>query len=316
MRKITLGNTGIEVSELCFGALPFGPLQKNLEAEVCADILSYALDMGINFIDTAQMYKTYEPIKMALANKKNRPIIATKSVAKTYEDMEYAINEALNGMGLDYIDIFHLHSARDGQEVFDKKKGAIECLLEYKRKGIIKSIGISTHNVKLVEAVSLNADIDIIFPLINKAGRGILEGSLEDMKKSILLCEQNGKGIYLMKALGGGTLIDDFKNSIEFARNLSDNYSIAIGMISKEEVLYNIKYFNGDNDLESILSIRNKKQMRVMQHQCVSCGSCIKACHSDAISYSEKGKAFIEQSKCLQCGYCISSCPSFAIRVI
>lgn len=316
MRKINLGNTGLEVTELCFGALPFGPLQKNLKAEESAEILSYALDMGINFVDTAQMYKTYEPIKIALASRKDKPIIATKSTAATYEDMEFAINEALKGMGLDFIDIFHLHSARDGQEVFDKKKGAIECLLEYKRKKIIKAIGISTHNVKLVEAVAHDDDIDIIFPLINKAGRGILGGTLEDMQKAILLCEKNGKGIYLMKALGGGTLIDDFKNSIEFARNLSDNYSIAIGMISKEEVLYNIKYFNGDNDLESILSIRNKKQMIVMQHQCISCGSCINACHSDAINFSENGKAFIEQSKCLQCGYCISSCPSFAIRVI
>jgi len=316
MRKITLGNTGIEVTELCFGALPFGPLQKNLEAEVCSDILSYALDMGINFIDTAQMYKTYEPIKMALANKKNRPIIATKSVAKTYEDMEYAINEALNGMGLDYIDIFHLHCARNGFEVFDEKKGALECLMDYKKKGIIKAIGISTHNIKLVEAVAHRSDIDIIFPLINKIGRGILNGSVEDMQRAILSCEQEGKGIYLMKALGGGTLIDDYKGSMEFARNLSDNYSVAVGMISKEEVLYNVKYFNGDHDLEGIISIRNKKQMIVLQHQCISCGSCIKACHSDAINFMENGKAFIEQSKCLQCGYCISSCPSFAIRVI
>jgi len=63
---------------------------------------------------------------------------------------------------------------------------------------------------------------------------------------------------------------------MEFARNLSENYAIAVGMISKEEVLYNVKYFNGDEDLEGIISIRNKKQIRVLQHQCVSCGHVLK----------------------------------------
>lgn len=315
MKKITLGNTGIEATELCFGALPFGPLQKNLDVNLCAEILSYGLDMGINFVDTAQLYKTYEPIKIALANRKERPIIATKSVAKSYEDMEFAINEALNSMEIDYIDIFHLHSARNGKEVFDEKKGALECLLDYKKKGIIKAIGISTHNVKLVEEVATRDEIDIIFPLINKIGRGVLNGSVEEMQKAISLCEKNGKGVYLMKALGGGTLIDDYKDSMEFARNLNNNYSIAVGMISKEEVLYNVKYFSGDEALEGIIGIRNKKQIRVLQHQCVSCGHCIEACHSEAIGYVENGKSFIDQSKCIQCGYCVASCPSFAIRI-
>lgn len=316
MKKIILGNTGLEVTEICFGALPFGPLQKNLKPEEAAEVLSYALDLGINFIDTAQMYKTYEPIKIALADRKEKPIIATKSAASSYEDMEFAINEALEGMGIDHVDIFLLHAARVGAEVFDAKKGAIDCLKDYKKKGTIKNIGISTHNVKLVEAASHNDDIDVVFPLINKVGRGILEGSLKDMENAIESCKSKGKGIYIMKALGGGTLIDDYDSSMEYARNLGDNFAIAIGMISKEEVLYNVKYFNGEHDLDGIIKIKNNKQVRVLKHQCVSCGKCIKACHSGAISFDEDKKSFIDQSKCIQCGYCVASCPAFAIRVI
>ncbi len=56
MKKVILGNTGYEVTEICFGCLPFGPLQKNLPVEEAAEVLSYGLDLGINFIDTAQMY--------------------------------------------------------------------------------------------------------------------------------------------------------------------------------------------------------------------------------------------------------------------
>lgn len=316
MKKVVLGNTGFEVSEICFGCLPFGPLQKNLPAEEAADVLAYGLDLGINFIDTAQMYKTYGHIKKALAGRKDKPVIASKSATETYDGMEKAVNEALEGIGVDHIDIFHLHSARMGTDLFEVRKGALECLKDCKKKGLIRAIGVSTHNVKLVELCAGREDIDVVFPLINKAGRGVLNGTVEDMKNAIALCGQKGKGIYLMKALGGGTLIDDYEKSMDFARSLSDNYAVAIGMISKEEVLYNVDYFNGKRDLEGIIKIKNRKKVTVSQNVCVGCGTCVDTCHSSAISMQDDGKSFIDQDKCIQCGYCIAACPSFAIRII
>lgn len=316
MKNIILGKTGMEVTELCFGALPFGPLQKNLRPEECAEILSYALDLGINFVDTAQMYKTYEPIKIALKNRKDRPIIASKTTALSYEDADIAVNEALEGMRVDYIDIFLLHSARSGTDAYELKKGALDCLKKYKEQGVIKAVGISAHNVNLVKLSAQRDDIDIVFPLINKVGRGIIDGSVQDMKNAIAACEKAGKGIYLMKALGGGTLIDEYDSSMSFARSLSSNYAVAVGMVSKEEVLYNVKYFNGEKDLEGIITIKNRKEVKVFEGVCIGCGSCVRACHNDAISLKENKKAFIDQSKCIQCGYCVASCPSFAVRVV
>lgn len=87
-------------------------------------------------------------------------------------------------------------------------------------------------------------------------------------------------------------------------------------MISKEEVQFNTKYFNGIRDLEGIIKIRNKKEVRVSQGMCVGCGTCISVCHSDAIGFDENEKASVDQSKCIQCGYCVASCPEFCIRVI
>lgn len=315
MKKIILGKTGIEVSKLCFGALPLGPLQKNLSVEEGSEIIAYAVENGINFVDTAQMYRTYPHIKRALGKIKNRPVIASKSTATTYEEMEKAVLEALEGLGIDYIDIFHLHAARAGADVFELRKGALQCLLDYKKKGIIKAVGISTHSVKVVEATAEREDIDVVFPLINKIGRGILEGSFLDMEKAIALCNKKGKGVYLMKVLGGGTLIDDYERSMEYAMNLSNNYSIAIGMISKEEVTYNLKYFNGERNLGYITDIRDKKFVRVLQNMCVGCGTCVETCHSDAISIDDTGKADIDRSKCIQCGYCVAACPQFCIRI-
>lgn len=316
LEKVVLGATGIEVSKLCFGTLPMGPLQKNLSIKEGSEIIEYVLDNGVNFIDTAQMYKTYPYIKRALNKANIRPVIASKSTADTYEKMKEAIEEALEGIGVDYIDIFHLHAARVEPDVFQLRKGALQCILDYKDKGIIKAAGISTHNVKVVEAAALREDIDVVFPLINKIGRGILEGNTRDMEKAIALCHKNGKGVYLMKALGGGTMIDDYEDSVEYAMNLQGDYSIAIGMVSKEEATYNIKYFNGDKDLDGIISIRNNKKVIVVQSMCKSCGTCIKTCHSNAIDFDHNEKAYVDFSKCIQCGYCIAACPEFCIRII
>ena len=166
-----------------------------------------------------------------------------------------------------------------------------------------------------MDAAADRKEIDIVFPLINKIGRGVLEGTVADMEKAIKKCQNNGKGIYLMKALGGGTMIDDFESSIDYALSLSEQYSIAIGMINNEEVEFNTKYFNGIRDLEGIIKIKNKKEVRVSQGMCVGCGTCISVCHSDAIDFDESEKAYIDQSKCIQCGYCVASCPEFCIRV-
>lgn len=316
MKKNILGNIGIEVTELCFGALPMGPIQKNLPDEESSEIIAYALESGITFVDTAQMYKTYSPIKTAIKKTGIRPVIASKSTATSYEEMEKAIKQALDAMDIDYIDIFHLHAAKVTPDVFDIRKGALQCLLDYKSKGIIKAVGISTHNVKVVDAAAERQDIDIVFPLLNKAGRGVIGGTEEDMRDAISRCEQNGKGIYLMKVLGGGTLLDEYKDCMEYARRLDYCHSIAVGMVSKEEVLYNVKYFNGEKDLDDILKIKNRKGFKVLQGACISCGKCIEVCHSDAPSFDHTGKAYIDQSKCIQCGYCIPECPAFAIRII
>ena len=64
-----LGNTGIRVSTICFGVLTIGPLQAGLKVQDGAEVVSYALERGINFLDTAESYGTYPYIKEALAAK-------------------------------------------------------------------------------------------------------------------------------------------------------------------------------------------------------------------------------------------------------
>lgn len=318
MKTYVLGNTGIEVTELCFGALPMGPRQKNMKVEDSTKVVVTALEKGINFVDTAQMYETYEPIRKAMKLTGIKPVIASKSTASSFEDMDKAVNEALTQLDVDYIDIFHLHAARVGLNVFEERAGALECLKKYKKSGQIKAIGISTHNAKVAKMVADRDDIDILFCLYNKTGIGLLEGNVQDMREAIKLNSEAGKGVYLMKVLGGGILIDRYAECMEFARKTKGYHSIAVGMVSPEEVNFNVSYFNGDFDEKKMPSIKgNSKKFKVFESLCKGCRSCTKVCPNFAIEYNEQKKcAIINENKCLTCGYCTSACPEFAIRLI
>lgn len=316
MKKFILGNTGIEVTELCFGALPMGPMQKNVDTDKCAEIVALALNMGINFVDTAQAYRTYEPIKMAMDRTGIRPVIVSKSAQKTYEGMEQAVNEALDKLGIDYIDIFHLHAAREGGDAFELFADALKCLVDMKAKGKIKAVGISTHSVAVTNKAAEHPDIDVVFPLINKIGRGIIDGTKEEMMEAIKKADKAGKGVYIMKALAGGNLINEYDESMKYVREIEGEHPIAVGMVNTDEVEFNVRYFNGE-DLKSIpQTIKTLKKLTVISALCKSCGTCIEACPNSAISYDETSKARIDESRCLTCGYCTPVCPQFAIRVL
>ncbi len=318
MKKNILGSTGIEVTELCFGALPMGPRQKNMSVEDCTAVVAAALEKGINFVDTAQMYETYAPIREAMKITGIRPVIASKSAAPDYNGMESAVNEALKQLDIDCMDIFLLHSARAGEKVFEERAGALQCLKDYKTRGLIKAVGISTHDTRVAMLAAGRQDIDIVFPIVNKSGAGILNGTLKDMLEAIRVNHAAGKGVYLMKVLAGGNLIDSYCECIDFARNIEGYHSIAIGMVSLQEVDFNVAYFNNNYDPKKTPTLKGySKRFQVFEKLCKGCGHCIEACPNYAIDFDEDNKrAVINESRCLTCGYCTSACPEFAIRAI
>ncbi len=307
-----LGRTGFKVSELCFGALPMGPRQKNLDIESCTRIINRALEGGVNFIDTAQIYETYEPIRRAVHAHDGEVIIATKATATSYEEMERAIQEAREKLEVNFIPIFHLHAARATEHIFEERAGAWRCLLDSREKGLIGAVGIATHGVAAVRKAAAEKEIDVVFPLVNIKGMGIIDGSREDMLAAIAEAVAAGKGVYLMKALAGGNLLDNYQEAMTFARRVPGIAAVAVGMVSEAEVDYNLRYFNGEDP--GIIQTA-AKEFAVVETVCSGDGVCLKACTNDAITLVN-GKARIDRAKCLLCGYCTEVCPQFAIRMI
>jgi len=318
MKKIILGSTGIEVTELCFGALPMGPAQKNMPAEKSAEAVAEALKLGVTFVDTAQGYKTYEPIRIAIEKTGIRPVIATKAAAVTYDEMEAAVREALEKLNIDYIDIFLLHAARVNTDVFEVRKGALDCLLDYKKKGVIKAVGISTHVYQVVKKAAEIPDIDIVFPILNKIGMGVIGGTREDMETAIRDCLAKNKGVYLMKVLAGGNLLDDYIGAMDYGRGFAgDKMAIAVGMVAPEEVRMNVRYFDGGDIKEQVEKLsKANKEFLILSGMCVKCGKCAEACHNGAVTLKDGSPPVIDKNSCLYCGYCVAACPQFAIRMV
>jgi len=315
MQKKVLGKTGIEMTEMTLGVLPMGPLQKNIPSEEAKKVILTALDRGINSIDTAETYKMDVPIKEALSEYGGEFILATKSTAATYENMEKSIRHALKSLGRDYLDIFYLHAFQATPQVFEERSGAFRCLLDYRDKGIIRAVGIATHAVGIIEKAAQIRDIDVVFSLINKPGLGIIGGNTSDMIRAIESAAGQGKGVIAMKALGGGNLLKEIKESLAFVRSIKSITSIAIGMVNTAEIDTNIRLFEGEDIPEAELGkLRSQKKLFISQ-LCSGCGTCVEVCPNQALTVID-GKAEVDCEKCLLCGYCNSSCPKFALRMV
>nr|WP_298877301.1 aldo/keto reductase [uncultured Mogibacterium sp.] len=320
MKRIRLGLSCIEVSPVGMGTLTMGFSQKNLSVDEGARIIVHAVRSGINFLDTAQYYDTYRYLKPALDIIKldealEAPVICSKTLETDYEGAAAAVDECLEELGIGQIDIFLLHEVR-GIPDLDERREAWEALQDKKAKGLIKTIGISTHHVDACKAAAELDSCDMVFPLINKAGMGIRDGkkqgTREDMEEAIKLCSERGIGVFTMKAFGGGNIIEDYVECLDYVTTLEGVDAVMIGMGNAEEVDVAVKYFKGRLERNYIPDI-SKKRMMVDQSDCEGCGTCKARCVSKAIFWNDNGLAEISVDKCVRCGYCAPVCPVRAI---
>jgi aryl-alcohol dehydrogenase-like predicted oxidoreductase len=162
MKNRTLGRTGIKVSPLCLGAMMFGAWG-NPDHEDAIRIIHRALDAGINFIDTADVYSGGESeviVGEALAAvDRSRVVLATKVHAPMGDDPNAQGNSrrwimaecdnSLRRLGVDYIDLYQVHRPDETVDV-DETLGALSDLVH---AGKIRSFGSSTFPAEqIVEA--------------------------------------------------------------------------------------------------------------------------------------------------------------------
>ncbi len=315
-----LGKSGLKVSKLCFGSLTISPLQRNLSRRESEGLLLHAFDHGINFIDTADLYGNYDQIRGAVNQwGRQRIHIATKSYAYSEGTARESLEAALRGLETDYIDLFMLHE-QESEHTLRGHGEAIEYFMKKKREGRIRSFGISTHFVSGVRAAANHGAIDVVHPIVNYQGLGIVDGGIGEMLQAIKEAKEKDIGIFAMKPLGGGHLLSDFQRGFDYVRNLRDLDAIAVGMQSKAEVEVNAGIFSkGEVSRDVIKKIQAQPRTLQIADWCRGCGLCVKRCNMKALSLKEKqGEkvAVVDPRRCVLCGYCGKVCPDFCIKVI
>jgi aryl-alcohol dehydrogenase-like predicted oxidoreductase len=161
MQYRTLGRTGVKVSNLCLGAMMFGAFG-NRDHDECVAIIHAALDAGINFIDTADVYSQGESetiVGKALAGRRADVILATKAHGQMGEDRNMQGNSrrwlirecenSLRRLGTDYIDLYQIHRPDPSCDVDE----TLAALTELIHAGKIRYAGSSTFPAhEIVEA--------------------------------------------------------------------------------------------------------------------------------------------------------------------
>ncbi len=147
-----LGRTGITVSELCLGAMMFGGAG-NPDHDASIRIIHRALDAGINFVDTADVYsagESEEIVGKALAGRRDDVVLATKVGLPFDDDPNHrgasrrwiveSVERSLRRLGTDWIDLYQIHRLDPAVDI-DETLGALSDLVT---QGKIRAFGAST----------------------------------------------------------------------------------------------------------------------------------------------------------------------------
>ena len=147
-----LGSTGLNVAPIGLGAAQLG----SSGYDHAKDIIFKALDLGVNYFDTARGYWDSE-IKLgkALKGERENVIVSSKTTGKTKEEAAQHIEESLQRLQTDYIDNYHLHALANLDDVDVRLGGPLEALVEAREVGKIRHIGVTGHTFPSVLVAAL-----------------------------------------------------------------------------------------------------------------------------------------------------------------
>jgi aryl-alcohol dehydrogenase-like predicted oxidoreductase/Pyruvate/2-oxoacid:ferredoxin oxidoreductase delta subunit len=316
MNKVALGSTGLRITPLVYGTLPLGPLQAGLSPAEGGRLIRHALELGVNMLDTAELYDTYLHIRAGIAGYGGELFIASKTHAPDAPLARAHVERALRELGRERLDIVHLHGARIA-DPFTERAEVLAELLRMKEEGKIGHVGLSSHYICAIRKAAEHPEIEVVHPLINRTGMGILDGTKEEMAAAILACSKSGKGVYAMKALAGGNLIAEARASIRYVLGVPGVDGLALGMLSEGEIEANLALVAGGEADEAVWQVleKRRRRLRIMERFCKGCGMCVPACTNNALSVAD-GRARVDEAACILCGYCGAACPEFIIRVV
>lgn len=312
-----LGNTGLKVSVIGFGGIPV----QRVDVEAAKKVIIKAEQLGINYIDTARGYTVSEQyIGQALEGRRDKWIIATKSMARDKESMKKDIDISLNNLRTDYIDLYQMHNIKD-MEQYDKvfgEGGAYEALLEAKSEGKIGHIGATFHSLEVLRTAIENEKLETIMYPYN-----IVENQAEAIFER---ARELNIGVIVMKPLAGGA-INNGTLALKYIMENKNISTIIPGMADEKEVEENVSATEDSTlTVKELDEISNIKKL-LGSNFCRRCGYCAPCTVGIDIpnifllqgykerynlgEWAESRYAQIEVTAkdCIKCGACENRCP-------
>jgi predicted aldo/keto reductase-like oxidoreductase len=198
MQYRKLGRTGVKVSPVGLGCNGIG----SSNTEYALKVVHKALELGVNYIDTARSYwDTEKKLGIALKGKRDTVFLSSKTDGITKDEAFREIKESLERLKTDYLDNCHIHALRKGGDIEKRlgRGGALEGLIEARDKGLIRYIGCTSHRSEVLVEALKRFDFDVILVPMNIVER-------EPLKELIPLCVNRGVGVTIMKPLATGLL--------------------------------------------------------------------------------------------------------------
>lgn len=360
----------LQVSEIALGCEGFiGKTQEEFKA-----MFDRALELGINFIDMYTPNPDFrDNMGTAIAGRRDK-IVLQGHVCSVWENGQYlrtreltkvraAMEDQLRRLRTDYLDIGMIHYV-DGESDFEEVFGGdiIEYCKELKKAGTIRAIGLSSHNPAVARRAVETGLIDVLMFSVNAAYdmqpasedcndlwdpknyQGGRIGMDPERKALYELCERENVAIDVMKAFGGGDMLNEELSPfgvafneyqcIEYCLTRPAVVSVMAGCRSIAEVEKAVSYLDASREEKDYSTVLSRMEKFKFQGNCMYCGHCAPC--SVGINVADVNKylnlalaqggvpetvadhyKLLEHhaSECIACGSCVRNCP-FGVEVI
>jgi predicted aldo/keto reductase-like oxidoreductase len=280
LHRRPLGPTGFEATRIGLGGIPI--MRSSFER--AGKIVHRALDLGVNYIDTARAYAdSEEKIGQVMKTRREECFLATKSHAPTYKEFLQHVDTSLRDLKTDHVDLLQIHdvSSEERWEQMMKRRGTLAAAKRAQREGKCRFIGVTGHSIPILKRAVETGEFATVLCVYNLA---ICDTAEELMP----LAREHGVGVIVMKPLSGGI----FFRVPEKAKVISPE--MAWNFVLQQEMI--------DVALAGAQWIKDIEQA-------VRCAGRFKPLTAKKTERAQKAALALGKDACRDCGYCLKECP-------
>ena len=253
--QVTLGRTGIKLSRLGFGTgSNNGYIQTAEGKDAFVNLIQYAYDRGITYIDTAESYQTFGLIADAIKGLPREKLFIQSKMDGRPEDVLAVIDHHRKTFDTDYIDSLLVHCMTRGQWT-DEWKRVMDAFDQAQERKWIRAKGVSCHSLPALRAAVASDWAEVHLVRVNPQGSytdgegdywGDRRHDIAPVLQQIKTMHAKGRGVIGMKIYGNGTFTDpaDREKSVRYAMACPEIDAVVIGFKSRQEINEAIERIN------------------------------------------------------------------------